>query len=61
MTQQDRKCTLNVTLRHFRETITYSVCEYSLMYTACNAHAPYYTYIVICAVFDPNVFFNIIS
>jgi hypothetical protein len=37
------------------------VCVYSLIYTACNAHAPYYTYIVICAVSGLNEFSHIIS
>jgi hypothetical protein len=66
--QENRQCTINVTLRRVRETITYTVCVcvfvfvcVLLIYTACKAHAPYYTYIVVCALSGPTVFFHIIS
>ena len=49
--EQDRKCTFNVTLRRVRATIVavekqsiihnLSVCICSLRYPTCNAHAPY--------------------
>jgi hypothetical protein len=68
ITQEDRQCTINVTLRRVCETVTYSECVcvcvfvcVLLIYTACNAHAPYYTYIVVCAVYGPTAFFHIVS
>jgi hypothetical protein len=49
--KQEKQCRYNVTLRRVRATIVavvkqwvlhdLSVCVCSLMYTACNAHAPY--------------------
>jgi hypothetical protein len=48
---QDKQCTYNVTLKRVRATILQwksnvyyitCVCICSLMYPACNAHAPYY-------------------
>jgi hypothetical protein len=73
MTQEDRQCTINVTLNRFAKPLHISgvcvcvcmcvcVCVCVLLiYTACKAHAPYYRYIVVSAVSGPTVFFHIIS
>jgi len=60
--QEDRQCTINVTLRLVCETIAYYECVCVLLiYTACNANAPYDTHIVVYALSGPTVFFHIIS
>jgi hypothetical protein len=65
--QQERECTIKVTLRSVRVTIVpvlkqyclFRVCVCSLRYPACKVHAPYF--IVICGLSGCTIFFHIIS